>query len=127
LTPEQTCSERLATREEQHEVLRVIFIGTETGENMARSHLHHDTLAPAFLPGAPQRYLVVRQEDIWFIKFDGEEYGPYKTEQEAMLFAIDAANKLGEQGEKTQVLQMDQNGEAQLVWRYGHDPYPPKQ
>jgi hypothetical protein len=94
---------------------------------MARPHLHHDTLAPAFLPGAPHRYLVVRQEDIWFIKFDGEEYGPYKTEQEAMLFAIDAANKLGEQGEKTQVLQMDENGEVQLVWRYGRDPYPPKQ
>ena len=56
-------------------------------------------------------YLVVRQEDVWFIKFDGEEYGPYQSEREAMLFAIDAAHKLGEQGEETQVLQMDENGE----------------
>jgi len=94
---------------------------------MARPHLHPDTLAPAFLPGAPHRYLVVRQDDIWFIKFDGEDYGPYKTEREAILFAIDAANKLGEQGEHSQVLQMDENGEARLVWSYGHDPYPPKQ
>ena len=54
--------------------------------------------------GLRTRYFVVRQEDVWFIKFDGEEYGPYQTEREAMLFAIDAANKLGEQGEDTQVL-----------------------
>ena len=95
---------------------------------MARPGPHHDTLAPAFLPVTPhKRYLVVRQENIWSIKFDGEEYGPYKTEREAILFAIDAANKFGEQGEKTQVLQMEENGEAQVVWTYGHDPYPPKQ
>ena len=67
------------------------------------------------------------KKNIWSIKFDGEEYGPYKTEREAILFAIDAANKFGEQGEKTQVLQMEENGEAQVVWTYGHDPYPPKQ
>ena len=55
---------------------------------------------------------MVRQEDVWFIKFDGEEYGPYQSEREAMLFAVDAAHKLGEQGEETQVLQMDENGVA---------------
>ncbi len=94
---------------------------------MVRPPLHPDTLAPAFLPGALHRYLVVRQDDIWLIKFEGEEYGPYKTEREAILFAIDAANKLGEQGEQSQVLQMNENREARLVWSYGHDPYPPKQ
>ena len=95
---------------------------------MTRPDLHHDTLAPVHLPGTPHmRYLVVQQEDNWFIKFDGEEYGPYKTEREAMLFAIDAAHKLGEQGEETQVLQMDENAEARPVWAYGHDPYPPRQ
>jgi len=73
------------------------------------------------------RYLVVRQEDVWFIKFDGEEYGPYKSEREAMLFAIDAAHKLGEQGEETEVLKLDENGEPQPAWRYGHDPYPPRE
>ena len=49
------------------------------------------------------------------IKFDGEEYGPYQSEREAMLFAVDAAHKLGEQGEETQVLQMDENGVARPV------------
>jgi hypothetical protein len=94
---------------------------------MSRPHLHDDTLAPAFLPGSPYtRYLVVCQEDVWFIKFDGEEYGPYQTEQQAMLFAIDAAHKLSEQGERTQVLRMDENGEPLFAWTCGHDPYPPR-
>jgi hypothetical protein len=98
---------------------------TDTGQIMARLHLHPDTLAPAFLPGAPHRYLVVRQDSIWLIKFDGEEYGPYESEREAIVFAIDAANKLGGQGEQTEVLQIDESGEARRVWSYGHDPYPP--
>ena len=72
------------------------------------------------------RYLVVRQEDVWFIKFDGEEYGPYQSEREAKLFATEAANKLGEQGEHTQVLVMGENGDMQPFWTYGHDAYPPR-
>ena len=93
---------------------------------MQRPHLHRDTLAPAFVPGHPHtRYLVVRQENVWLIKFDGEEYGPYQTEREAMLFAIDAAHKLGEQGEDTQVLHVQENGEARPVWTHGLDAYPP--
>jgi hypothetical protein len=69
---------------------------------------------------------VVRQEDVWFIKFDGEDYGPYQSEREALLFAVDAANKLGEQGERTQVLVVDENGAVQPFWASGQDPYPPR-
>src|SRR5437879_12559912 len=98
------------------------------GAVMPRPKLHDDTLAPAVVPGHPHTpYMVVCQGDVWLIKFDGEEYGPYKTEREAMLFAIDAAHKLGESGEQTQVLQVDENAEARPVWTYGHDPYPPRQ
>jgi len=94
---------------------------------MSRLPLHDDTLAPALLSGSPHtRYLVVCHEDVWFIKFDGEEYGPYQTKREAMLFAIDAAQKLGEQGEQTQVVRVDVNGEALSVWTFG-DPYPSRQ
>ena len=94
---------------------------------MPRPRLHDDTLAPALLPGSPyMRYLVVCQDDVWFIKFDGEEYGPYQTEQQAMLFAIDAAHMLDEQGEQTQVLRVDENGEPLSVWTCGQDPYPPR-
>jgi hypothetical protein len=94
---------------------------------MTRPRLHDDTLAPTFIPGCPRtRYLVVRQDDVWFIKFDGEEYGPYNSEREAMLFAVDAAHKLGEQGEETEVFRLDESGEPQPAWIYGQDPYPPR-
>ena len=98
------------------------------GKSMARPQIHPPTEATAFVPERRRtRYLVVRQEDVWFIKFDGEEYGPYKSEREAMLFAIDAAHKLGEQGEETEVLKLDENGEPQPAWRHGHDSYPPRE
>ena len=42
--------------------------------------------------------------DVWMIKFDDEEYGPYKSQSEAVLFAIDAAEKRNEHGEKAQVV-----------------------
>lgn len=94
---------------------------------MPRPRLHEDTLAPAFVPGRPRtRYVVVRQDNVWYIKFDGEEYGPYISEREAMLFAIDAAQKLGQQGEDTEVLCLDESGEPQPAWIYGQDTYPPK-
>ena len=93
---------------------------------MPRPQLHNDTLAPAVVPGHPHtRYIVVRQHDVWFIKFDGDEYGPYKTDREAMLFAIDAAHNLGDSGEDTQVLLMDENGNLLAAWTQRKDPYPP--
>jgi hypothetical protein len=98
------------------------------GTSMARPQFHHDTLAPAFVRGHPYtRYLVVHEADLWFIKFDGEEYGPYRSEREGLLFAVDAAHKLGQQGEKTQVLLINESGEAQPVWTFGQDAYPPSQ
>jgi len=80
----------------------------------------------AVVSGSPRkRYVIVRREDVWFIAFDGEEFGPYQSEREALLFAIDAAHKLGEQGEETQVLRADETGDASPVWTFGLDPYPP--
>jgi len=73
---------------------------------------------------AHRRYLLMRRQDLWFIAFEGEEFGPYQNEREAMLFAVDAAHQFGEQGEETQVLRVDKKGEARPVWTYGLDPYP---
>jgi hypothetical protein len=53
------------------------------------------------------RYFVERltaHSDVWMVKFDDEEHGPYKSQSEAVLFAIDAAEKLNEYGEKAQVV-----------------------
>ncbi len=81
---------------------------------------------PSSIAARARCYWLERQEDVWFIRFDGTEYGPYKSEREAMLFAVDAANKLGEQGEETQVVVMDETGDARPAWTFGHDPYPPR-
>ena len=73
------------------------------------------------------RYFVVRNEDEkWIIKFEDEEYGPYQTQSEAMLFAIDAAQKLGERGDSTEVCLMGVNGHFRPEWAYGRDNYPPR-
>ena len=68
------------------------------------------------------RYIVVQHKDEWLIKFGDEEYGPYHSRAEAMLFAIDAAQKLGEQGENTQVGSMGEHGRFRPEWSYGKDP-----
>ena len=67
------------------------------------------------------RYIVVQHKDEWLIKFGDEEYGPYHSRAEAMLFAIDAAQKLGEQGENTQVGLMGEHGRFRAEWSYGKE------
>ena len=52
------------------------------------------------------RYFIVQHDDQWSIKFNDEVYGPYRSKDEAMLFAIDAAQKLGEYGENAEVVLM---------------------
>jgi hypothetical protein len=56
---------------------------------------------------AVAHYFVERltaHNDVWMIKFADQEYGPYKSQSEAVLFAIDAAEKRNEHGEKAQVV-----------------------
>jgi hypothetical protein len=80
----------------------------------------------AILPTSSRRsYCVLRRQDRWFIAFDNEEFGPYQSEREALLFAIDAAHGLGEKGEETQVLQLDERGRTRAIWTCAIDPYPP--
>ena len=74
---------------------------------------------------ARTEYLVRPNEDVWLIEHDGDEYGPYKNQHEAMFFAIDAAHKLGERGRKTHVRLIDHAGRPLTTWTYGADPYPP--
>ena len=70
------------------------------------------------------RYFIVQHEDSWSIKFNDEEYGPYKTKDEAMLFAIDAAQKLGEHGDNVEVVLMGEDGHFHAEWVFGRDAAP---
>jgi hypothetical protein len=72
--------------------------------------------AGATRPAAPMRYLVMRSGDEWFILYNGEVFGPYRTDREAQLFATDAARKLGERGQDTVVLRLDETGIERTVW-----------
>ena len=42
---------------------------------------------------SPTRYFLVQHDDAWMIKFADEEFGPYKSKSEAMLFAVEDATE----------------------------------
>ena len=73
------------------------------------------------------RYFVVRNDDDqWIIKFEDEEFGPYRSKSEAMLFAIEAAQKLGQRGGVTEVCLMGVDGHFRPEWTYGRDNNHPR-
>jgi hypothetical protein len=85
---------------------------------MPRLQNYHELeRARAFVADATgSRYLVVRQDNLWLIKFDDEEYGPFTSEREAMRIAIDAARRLASQGTDTHVLLLDGSGDVRPAW-----------
>jgi hypothetical protein len=70
------------------------------------------------------RYFVIPSHDAWLIRYQDHEYGPYKSQAEAMLFAIDAAQRLGHRGDNAEVCLMGENGRFRAEWRYGQDRHP---
>ena len=58
------------------------------------------------------RYFIVQQDDTWHIRFRDGDFGPYRTRQEAMMFAVDAAQQLGKAGEVTEVCLVGENGHS---------------
>jgi hypothetical protein len=69
------------------------------------------------------RYFIVHDDaqDEWLIRYGDQEYGPYKTQDEARLFAIDAAQKLGAYGESAEVCLMGENGHFRAEWALGRN------
>jgi hypothetical protein len=86
----------------------------------------HDGVPPKARPATPDRveYIVRPSDDEWLIEHDGDSYGPYKNSREAMLFAIDAARKLGALGKNTSVKMTDHAGHPLTTWNYGVDRDP---
>ena len=62
------------------------------------------------------RYFVVRDRNQWLIKYNDKDYGPYLTQAEATLFAVDAARKLSGRGESAAVYCMGENGRFRREW-----------
>jgi hypothetical protein len=67
------------------------------------------------------RYFVHQDRDAWLIRYADEEFGPYNSQDEAMMFAIEAARKLGRRGESVQVCLMGDNGHFRPEWSSGRD------
>jgi hypothetical protein len=64
------------------------------------------------------RYYVVGDHDVWMIKVKDSEYGPWASRDEAVVFAIDAAQKLGKLGECAHVCVVDDDGRFRSKWTY---------
>lgn len=73
------------------------------------------------------RYFVVNRGGEWKIKYRQELFGPYRSESEALLFAIDAAHGVGSRSGGSQVLVEGRKYRFQPKWIYGQSPFPPRQ
>jgi hypothetical protein len=94
---------------------------------MMMSALRDHDPAPSTAPAGAfdqVEYVVRPSDDTWLIEHAGDRYGPYKNSREAMLFAIDAARKLGALGKNTRVRMTDEAGHALTTWIYGVDRTP---
>ena len=70
-------------------------------------------------------YAVVRAGDRWTIKYDKQNYGSYKTQQEAVNHAIKTAHRIGEKGHEAKVLVQGIDNRLREEWVYGKSPDPP--
>ena len=71
------------------------------------------------------RYYVLQTEDGWMIRFRDALFGPYQSRDEALLFAIDAAQHIGARERDSKVLVEDVKDHFLTKWSYGEPPHVP--
>jgi len=69
-------------------------------------------------------YLIVPDSGMWKIALGLIEYSPYKTVEQAIEAAVEAAHAAGKSGFSARVLMLDGWG-WRVVWTFGMDQYPP--
>jgi hypothetical protein len=67
----------------------------------------------------PAQYFVVQSGNEWKIRFRNELFGPYRSRDEALLFAIDAAKEIGRRESGAKVLVEDVKDGFLTRWTYG--------
>ena len=67
----------------------------------------------------PAKYFVLQSGGEWKIKFRNQVFGPYRSRDEALLFAIDAARGIGERESAAQVLVEEVKDRFLTRWTYG--------
>lgn len=70
-------------------------------------------------------YYVLQGDDGWMIRFRDRMFGPYRSRDEALLFAIDAAQHVGKRDHEATVLVEDVKDHFLIKWSYGEPPQVP--
>ena len=66
------------------------------------------------------RYFVFSEQDNWKINFDGQIYGDFGSEQEAVSKAVESAFAKSMGGHKVEILVRDKaTGGFKVAWSYG--------
>ena len=71
------------------------------------------------------QYFIVQSGGEWRIKFRNQLFGPYRSREEALLFAIDAARDIGERESAAQVLVEEVKDRFLTRWTYGEPAHRP--
>jgi len=71
------------------------------------------------------RYYVLQGDDGWMIRYGDGMFGPYQSRDEALLFAIDAAQHIGRRRRDAKVLVEDVKDHFLTKWSYGEPPSVP--
>ncbi len=67
----------------------------------------------------PAQYFIVQSGGEWMIKFRNQVFGLYRSRDEALLFAIDAARDIGTRESAAQVLVEEVQDRFPARWTYG--------
>jgi hypothetical protein len=66
----------------------------------------------------PAQYFIVQNGGEWKIKFRNQLFGPYRSREEALLFAIEAARDIGARESAAQVLVEEAQDRFLTKWTY---------
>ena len=70
------------------------------------------------------QYIVLEQDGVWKIRFDGRHFGPYPSERAAVHAAIEASERAPKSGYEPRVMvQSRLTGQLYVEWTYG-EPHP---
>src|SRR6266568_2353411 len=69
-------------------------------------------------------YIVAKDGNRWMINLQGDQFGPYETQRDAIQAAVEAAHTSGDQGYDAKVLVPVGINQFRTEWTYGHDQYP---
>ena len=66
------------------------------------------------------QYIVLEQDAVWKIRFEGRHFGPYPNERAAVHAAIEAAERAPKSGYEPRVMvQSRQTGQLHVEWTCG--------